>query len=362
MRDPVTVEQIHFVRAFPWLRIGRGLGCALAPQAIALALAATLLHQLVYGLCVPPPTPAELSPKLSPPPWLADSGVWLAAKPVRDVLTPLGQMSTASGLAMWRLLGGALASFAIWSFAAVAICRCVAVDFCRDESPSFRDAVNRAVQRAAVPWGALATPLGGAAVLGVLIALLALPAFVPALGAAWVTIIAPVMTLLSLGVAFILLAVVVMWPLMMAAIAVDDSDSFDAFSKAFSYLTTHPIAALLLGLLAAGAAVIVGRLFEAIGATGVEVAVWSARWTASDYSVGERVAPNVAWWSQIFVNGLRASLFWSLTTIVYLFLRHATDGVPMDQIKGFDEPLRSRDPFPVVGIPAVNPPPAEPSA
>jgi hypothetical protein len=55
-----------------------------------------------------------------------------------------------------------------------------------------------------------------------------------------------------------------------------------------------------------------------------------------------------------------ASLFWTLVTIVYLFLRESVDGAPLSRIAGFDEPLRPHEPYPVVGIPAVTPPTGEP--
>jgi hypothetical protein len=41
---------------------------------------------------------------------------------------------------------------------------------------------------------------------------------------------------------------------------------------------------------------------------------------------------------------------------VYVFLRQSTDGAPLDQLSGYDDPVRAPDPFPVVGIPAMNPP------
>ena len=95
-------------------------------------------------------------------------------------------------------------------------------------------------------------------------------------------------------------------------------------------------------------------LLSIVAAVTIALAGWSADWLTGQQSV-TTVTAHAAWWSGIVVRGVMASLFWTLATIVYLFLREMVDGVPLSRIAGFDLPVRRHEPYPVVGIPAVQP-------
>ncbi len=352
MRAPVTVEAVHFVRTFPWLRMGRALGCALTPQALAIALLATLTLQLVtpwFG-----PVAVDLTDsRLSLGGWMIDFSK--DAPPLFAIAAPATQVPLASWSRGWlQLVQFGLAAF-VWSFAGVAICRCAAVEFCRDEGPSFRASVQWSIARVATPWGALATPIGGAFLLLVVLVAIALPATIPGVGGAWGIVAGPVVAVLSIAAAFILLLLPLLWPLAIAAIAVDDSDGFDAFSRGFSYVTSHPwsIGALL------GVAMFVqqvsGGLLEILGATGSDLCGWATTSLLGKTAGLERITPAAAWWISLGISAVRASLFWSLATIVYVFARQLTDGAPLDQLKGYELFPATDATIPLAGIPAVAP-------
>lgn len=351
MSDPVTIQRFDFIKTFPWLRIGRALGCALSLQALFIAMIGVLLVDF---------SRAALVLAISGEARTLDGAVWaMHVPPVQDTLVPLWNLGHVPWRVGWKLLVIGAAAGVVWSFVGVAMCRCTALEFCRDESASFRDSVQHAINRFAAPWGALATPLFGTAMLMVMIAALAVPAFLPAVGGLWLRFLSPIIAILGVGAGFILLVLPVMWPLMIAAVAVDDSDGFDAFSRSFSFVTSHPW--MTAGLFAVAGAMIAAC---AIGIDfGIEYAAgiipWSAGWLTSETQIHDHLVPAAMWWVRLFARALLTSLFWSLATIIYVFLRQVTDASPLDKMSGFDLPGLAREEYPVVGIPAMNPPTTE---
>lgn len=352
MRTPMTVEAVHFVRTFPWLRMGRAFGCAVTPQALVIALLATLAVQLVTPWLGPMAIDLTDS-RLSLGGWQID--VAREASPLFAVAAPVTHLMSATWNSVWGLLAQfGLAAF-VWSFAGVALCRCAAVEFCRDEGPSFRASVQWSIARIATPWGALATPIGGAFVLlGVLVAI-AIPATIPGVGGTWGVVSGPVVAALGIAAAFMLLVLPLLWPLAMAAIAVDDSDSFDAFSRGFSYVTSHPWSLAALIGIAIFVQQVAGGLLDLLGATAVDLCGWATTSLLGKTTGLERVTPAASWWIALGINTVRASLFWSLTTIVYVFARQLTDGSPLDQLKGYELFPATAEALPLAGIPAVTP-------
>lgn len=354
MPEPTTVQRIDYVRTFPWLRMGRALGCALSLQALLIAMMGVLVVDLSRaGLVKVLQVEGQIF-LLAGPSW----GV--KVPPVQDAVVPVWSLAKLPIAVGGKLILLGVVAAVIWSFVGVALCRCAALEFCRDESASFRGSVQHAIRRFAAPWGALATPLFGTLVLTVMIAALALPAFIPAIGAVWVRLLSPVIAVMGVLAGFILMILPVMWPLMVAAVAIDDSDGFDAFSRSFSFVTSHPW--ITAGLVAVGAAMIVvcGIGIDLGVEAAAGVTMWSAGWTASETQLREHLFPATFWWIRLFARALLSSLFWSVATVVYVFLRQVTDGAPLDQLSGFDLPGLAREDYPVVGIPAMNPPATQP--
>uniref|UniRef100_A0A7C2JZ82 Uncharacterized protein n=1 Tax=Schlesneria paludicola TaxID=360056 RepID=A0A7C2JZ82_9PLAN len=349
MSSEVTVREIRFVAAFPWLRLGRAFGCALALQQVTLACLAVFVWTLVSPLIHPTVMPAVgFGINWDRP---SQSRIDPLAVPLGDVVGPA--VACFSGQADWWRHGvAAAAAFVLWSIVGLAISRCAAIQFSRDENPEFQSAVRFSLARIANVCGAPLIPLAGVAVLCVLVALLALPAWIPALGTAWLWVLAPILFVLSAAAAFALVVVPAIWPLMVAAVAADDGDAFDAFSRAFSLVASRFWSTLGLAFVCVVEAVAAAVILSSIASTGVAVAAWSADWTVSKNATSI-LGQHASWWAVVFVRGVMASLFWTLATIVYLFLREMVDGVPVSRLKGFDEPVLSREPYPVVGIAAT---------
>ena len=348
MAEPVTIRRIEFLRAFPWLRIGRALGCSLALPAVIIAVMGVLVADWSRWLLLRVLPAVVFSHGFREPAWLG------SIPPLQHVLLPFWNFHSGE----WPLLVMGVVSALVWSFFGVALCRCAATEFCRDESAPFRGSLQLAIRHLATPLGSLATPLAGTAMLAGLIAVTAIPAFIPGAGAIWLRLLSPVLALMGIAAGMILLILPVLWPLMTAAIAVDDSDGFDAFSRSFSFVTSHPW--LTTTIVAVGYAMIwlCTRVIDQGVTTASWFIIWSADWTVSDISLAESLIPATGWWLQLLARAIQTSLFWSLATVGYVFLRQATDGAPLDQLCGYDEPVRAADPFPVVGIPAMTPPTA----
>jgi hypothetical protein len=270
------------------------------------------------------------------------------------VAQPLLMLHGTNGWAWLRLIETVVV-FAIWTLAGVAIARCAAVQFCREENPSFRSSVQWSLGKAAGSLTAIVTPLGGAAVLLAIAAVIALPAAVPGVGLVWMQVAAPVQFALGVVAGFILLLLPVLWPLMVAAVAVDGSDTFDAFSRSFSLVTSRLWSTLGLLLMSGVSAVVLTLAFRCLLDVGIAAVLWAAAWTTTDLTT-ERMASILDWWRDVTNRGLCGNLFWTHATIIYLFLREQVDAVPVFSLAGYDDKRAAFDPHPVVGMAAVKPP------
>lgn len=380
MSMEVTVREVRYTTTFPWLRLGQAWGCALVPQQLVLSCAAVLVLTVVNQLLFVEPAVPGFRAWAS---WKAAFSV--VASPLADVLLPglrclviapparnlppdampsqagesveqaRAQAATLSNPSKWRSGLAATAAFVVWSAVGLALSRSTAVQFGREESPSFKAALNYGYQQFRPAVSAPMIPLGFAALFGCLLVVLALPGWLPGLGRVWLLLTSPLLCLCGLIAAFVGLSAPLLWPFMVSACSVDDSDAFDAFSRAFSLVTsriwsTAVLLALCLlkGWLSAG-------LLSLLALATVNVSLWSLAWLGNESLVGWG-GQLVEWWSNIFMRSVMASLFWSMVTIVYLFLREAVDGLPVHHLVGYDLP-RSRAPYPVVGLAAVSPPP-----
>jgi hypothetical protein len=156
--------------------------------------------------------------------------------------------------------------------------------------------------------------------------------------------------------ALILLGLAVGWPLMLASIAVEDADAFDAFSRVYNYVYARPWYALFLALLA----MVYGSALIVFAATLLTTTNVLAAWAVSA-GIAELDSPfgvqAIATWQNIgglVLHGFIVSYFWTATTIVYVLLRKSEDATPLDAITlpPVAAPAQDDD-VPLVGIPAV---------
>lgn len=149
----------------------------------------------------------------------------------------------------------------------------------------------------------------------ILIAIALLPVTVAGLvnraggpGAIAVALLLPIVLIGDLVVLLLVIGFLA-WPLMAVTIAAENSDVFDALSRAYNYAFVRPIRFTLLMLIAV-----------AISSTPVVLVLYPF----ADAIAGLQapVAPFIIW----IAAALSASIFWSLVTLVYLNLRAAVDG------------------------------------
>ncbi|MDA1015977.1 MAG: hypothetical protein O3A00_16165 [Planctomycetota bacterium] len=163
-------------------------------------------------------------------------------RPFREFVAPaarlLGHDQTWMGVldALFRLLW----SIIIWSLVAGAVTRMAAVEFANDERSKVLSAVWFAVTRFPAYAIALLVPT-------LVVLLLWLAGFVGGLmgriggiGDVTVAILYPIGMVLSLIMTLIVMGMAIGWPLMIAAVSTDDTDGFDAFSRAFSHIYNRP--------------------------------------------------------------------------------------------------------------------------
>jgi hypothetical protein len=134
------------------------------------------------------------------------------------------------------------------------------------------------------------------------------------LAAILVAVLLPVVLVADLLLLCVAIGLVA-WPLMPVTLAAENSDNFDAFSRAYSYAYSHPLRlAMLTAVATAGAALpTVAVLFAMAGPV--------ENWPAASGHPAVWVAA-----------GLSASIYWSLQTLVYLHLRTAVDAVDANEL------------------------------
>ena len=133
-------------------------------------------------------------------------------------------------------------------------------------------------------------------------------------GAILVAVLLPVVLVADL-LLLCVAAGVVIWPLMPVTIAAENSDVFDALSRAYNYAFARPVRFVLLAAVAL-----------AVAAGPTAAALWLV---AGPVGAWPDAAGHPAVWA---AAGLSASLVWSLQTLVYLHLRTAVDAVDANEI------------------------------
>jgi hypothetical protein len=308
---------------------------------------------------------------------------------------------------MWTLI--------VWGFFGGAISRIAAVQVARNERITLAEAINFTRERFASFLAAPVFPLLLVAFFVILLMIFGWIEWIPWFGDIFAGLLWPIVILLGVLMG-VVLAGLVGWPLMVATISTEGSDSFDALSRSYSYVFQAPWQYLWYSLVAVGyGAVLIffvgfmASMMVYLGKWGVASAPgladsnvkkdrepsylfyyaptsfgWRDAFISSNehvvqvektLSTGETVkryefrpdyveamsgwnhagAVLVAFWLWIMfllVVGFGYSYFWSSATIVYMLMRRHVDDTEMDEVHLEDEDLT--DPF---MKPAAPPPP-----
>lgn len=298
-------------------------------------------------------------------------------QPAAGLLAPDNDWSTAAWHwthLLWALL--------VWAFFGAGIARTAAIRFAVDQTISVKSATAFAAKRFGANLFAPIIPTAGLLILWLLCTVGGWIARIPGAGAYIASVFWFVALLLGLVTALIAIGAAFGWPLMYPAIAAEDSESFDGFSRSFSYVYGRPAQGLRLivcgiayGVVVVGAVMLLAQAAAYLAVWGVssgmgwenapDLAGGSSFFQFGLESGGNRVpeaARGIAsFWmnaAAVVVNGFAVSLFWTLATIAYFILRQADDGTALDEVFLWDEEQPDAL-LPLVGVAASDQPVVE---
>ncbi|WP_347243786.1 hypothetical protein [Thermogutta sp.] len=229
--------------------------------------------------------------------------------------------------------------FAVWTLCGGVILRFSALAVARGEGHSLGGLLRFALPR----WpAAMACIFGGWLAIysfGWISAVVCLAAnwigtHVLPLGWAWVSTLIP-------GVLLTLVVVLVVfgWPLMLAAIMIDNQDGYGAVGAAGSYLLRRPFYFFFYAAVAAVLGAVVAAVVMLLVEWCIELTLWSAELVLPRVSFGELLTnPSLAQWHDVFRRLTSAYLyahFWTSTAVIYVLLRHNVDQTEFDEL--YDE-------------------------
>jgi hypothetical protein len=282
----------------------------------------------------------------------------------------------------------------VWTFAGCAISRFALLRLTREETLPIDEVFHFSRER----WGVCL--LAFAACFGV-VALLCVPGFFIGLllvndwsawlgGLLWIFVVG-----FSAAMAFLLFGLMFAWPLIVTSVAAENQNALDAVTRSLAYVFQRPLNYALYGLIALAFGGFCWLIVSQIAASTIQLAFWNGSWGASVYNenrmdefIGtrsfeleparaseaaavtnpdERAFTLKAGANLIrFANGLVSTLavafmyglFWTLSSGVYLLLRHDVDETEMDEVF-IDEESRTYDLPPLksdaYGIPQIQP-------
>lgn len=288
--------------------------------------------------------------------WLAEPFVRMANREASFGQSVALALSGLWAIAVWALLGGAIA-------------RISALYLARGELLGPFAALRAAVAK----W---ATTAGGPVIALIFAAALAMPLVLLGI-VLWSDILALVAGVVWLAallwgllLAVVLIGLLLGWPLMWATIGVERTDAFDAVSRCYAYVYQRPLQLVFYLIVAS----VLGLLGEAavhyFAAAGITLTEWTVSWGAGNERAAElftaaqpdAVEPAL---SGVAASGARAmtvwknvllafaasfplAYLWAAAVGIYLLLRRHIDATEMDEV-ALDQPE------PTVGLPRLTP-------
>lgn len=364
----IPVDRIPYRRWFPWLRLFQSIELALSVRQIVVATLALFVlwagHACLELLAPEPAIHVEFVgleilwdarlPRETQALW-SQRVTTKVMRPWDDVVRPGAALlqSNLSARERLRWAGDLAWSMAVWSLFGLALCRLSGRRFAREEEDSVRKAIQYGQTRW---WRGIVAPLipALAAIFVMAFAfVMALPGRLPLIGSVLAFLISPLLVIFGLAAAWLLIAILLGWPLMLAAIAMDDCDGFGGLSRSYSMWTGRPWYYTWCVILAAIAGTIAVFLAGELAHWVIVLASTAANWGTSEGSVGVG-GGTIMYLVVTVLQAYCVSFFWTSATIIYALLRQSVDSIPLDIIAP-DEPP-PRDPFPVAGIPAIHQP------
>lgn len=363
----MSYDQISYRRLFPWLRLVEAIGIAISLRPMIVAAGATGILMLAGVFSGPP---VQTVPPLINSGWTINvplepatsTDILINRRLDQDLLRPwsallrpvLGILSPRGGF-QDRLLYGCQGAWhlAVWGLFGLVLCRLSVRRFTRHEEGSFRTSVQFGMTRWFHAMVSPLLPTAAAVALIILAVIVALPGRLPFIGEALILVATPLIVVLSLAAAYLVIAMLLGWPLMVAAIATDDCDGFGGFSRSYSFWTGRSwyfawcwIVGAILSAIALSLAHWLGMITVYFSELVISLGVGPS---PVSKSAGRAALTIVTFLLQSF----SVSLFWSTASIIYILLRQSVDKMPLDHSAPDDDEREPRDPLPVVGMPAM---------
>ena len=367
MPDDISPDRSSIRRPFPILRTFDAAAIALSPVSVAIAAVASVLIYVSWWLvgCQTPFDQSSYSLSDTTKRWLPTGNSVAKAefltyetliRPWTSVTYPASLILKTSNSWSERFTGliQLLLAIGIWSLAGTILCRRSATLFVGNDESTFRRAIQYSLVRYRASATAPVIPLFTALLPGLFLAGIGFVGRLPFLGSLWLMIASPVAMILGFAVAFLLLVTAIGWPLMVAAVATDDCDSFGGLSRAYSGLTGRPWHALVYGLISILIGIVLIVVVNLLIATAFSCTISCTGFGSGDEQAHSSLLAPLTIVSHIALSGVGVSFFWSASTVIYLLLRLEVDRVPLDRLALDDDARPARDPLPVVGVPATD--------
>lgn len=280
---------------------------------------------------------------------------------VRNIADYLRAVSWALRYHPFYCIIFAVIKLAVISVAGGAICRMAALQFARDERPGMNEALRFSTRKFTSFFSAPLNPIAIVIFIGLFILVLGLLGNIRWVGELLIGIFMPLTLIAGALMAVVSIGAVAGFNLMFPAIAYDDSDCFDAISRAFSYIYARPWRMGFYTVVAAiyGAVCYVFVRFFAflllwfsrrplqlgiLGDNSKLAAIWpeptpTNLLTVPDLTAGDWTQFVAAFLVYIFilaVVGLVASFvisfYFSANTIIYALMRNRVDNTALDDV------------------------------
>ena len=249
----------------------------------------------------------------------------------------------------------------VMALAGGAICRIAAMQFADRERPGLFDALQFSMRKFVSFVAAPLAPLAIMVVIGISVIVLGFVGNIPVVGEFIVGLGLPLAFVAGALIAIVAIGAAAGLNLMFPAIAFEDSDSFDAISRSFSYVYARPWRMALYSAIAAVYGAICyefARLFTfvvlwashcflglgIVGGNAKLHAIWPAptpgnlhSWPDTAGLTGSLAGAShlVSLWVLVFVGLLAAfllSFYFCANTVIYALMRHRVDQTALDDV------------------------------
>ncbi|HWA99367.1 MAG TPA: hypothetical protein VG713_12785 [Pirellulales bacterium] len=289
-----------------------------------------------------PWAPEVASEPIVAPPHIGTAPTFPLSSAWRQLSAPVRQLFdldiTVVGVAF--VLLAALWVIGVWALVGGMLVRMAALQLTRELKITWRQALGHAASKWQSYFSAPLLPLLGILLMTIPMAIVGL-LIRTNIGLFVVGLLWPLYLLAGVLMAIFLVGLLFGWPLMWAAIGTESSDSFDALSRAYSYVYQRALHYLLYAIVAGLLGVLGGLFVFGFASAIIHLAGWVVDWggappTDAELNVVGTWGTNlIAFWNgvvRLVAIGFVYSYLWTAATAIYLLLRYDVDGTETDEV------------------------------